>query len=149
MENPVHRLMTLPAPAIMVVLTLAVLVPAGVYFEIVIWRCQSAVSPADLLTARFFWAVWLGRGVGAVALSIMLLYWRSAAAIAVTITGIWLAGPPLTFLLRGMMLLAVSAGQSSWSGGILDWAVPPALLPSLITAGLLIPRSVRQAFDVS
>lgn len=149
MENPLRRLMMLPIPAIMVVVTLALLIPTGVYFEWSIREWQIGGSPAALLTERFFWGVWLFRGVGAVGLAVLLLYWRRPGAIAVTITAAWLAGPPLTFLLKGIVLLAASAGQSSWSGGWFDWILPAALLPTLITAGLLIPRSVRGAFAIS
>ena len=149
MENPLHRLMMLPIPAIMVVMTLALFIPAGVYFEWTIREWQIGGSPAALLTERFFWSVWLIRGVGAVLLAILLVYWRHPGAVAVAITASWLAEPPLTFLLKGVMLLAASAGQSSWSGGLFDLLVPSALLPALITAALLIPRSVRGAFAIS
>jgi hypothetical protein len=116
MEGPLRRLMMLPVPAILVVVTLALFIPAGVYFEWSIREWQIGGSPAALLTERFFWCVWLLRGVGAVVLAVLLLYWRRPGALAVTITASWLAGPPLTFLLKGIMLLAASAGQSSWSG---------------------------------
>ncbi|AQR75078.1 hypothetical protein [Sphingomonas sp. LM7] len=149
MENPLRRLMMLPVPAIMVVVTLALFVPACVYFEWSLREWQIGGSPAALLTERFFWSIWLVRGVGAVLLAILLLYWRHPGAIAVTVTASWLAGPPLTFLLKGIAFLAASAGQSSWSGGLFDWIVPAALLPSIITAALLIPWSVRAAFAIS
>jgi hypothetical protein len=141
--------MTLPFPAAMVVLTMFFLVPAGMYAWAGIRDWQMGGSPAAALTERFFWGIAFGRTVGAMLLAILLLYCRRPAAVAVTITAVWLAGPPLDFLWVGIVVLAVSAGQASWGGGdMLGWIARVSLLPSVVTAALLIPRSVRRAFGI-
>jgi hypothetical protein len=149
MENPLRRLITLPLPAITAVLSLALLPSISVYLWSGIRTWQMGDSPAFALTDRFFWTIGVGRSIGGFFLAVLLLYWRRPASVAVTITGVWLAGPPLTFLWRGIDVLAASAGQSSWAGGVLDWIVLAVLFPGLITAALLIPPSARHAYAIS
>lgn len=149
METPIRRLTTLPLAATAVVLSLAVLVPLSVYALFSMREWQEAGAPMHALTEPFFWTVGVSRSVGAVLLAFLLLYWRHPAAVAVTITAVWLAGPPVTFLYRGIVILAASAGQSSWAGGPLDWLGSAALFPTLVTAALLVPRNVRRAFGIS
>jgi hypothetical protein len=149
MDNLFRRLRMLPALAVMVVLSLALLPSISLYLCSGIREWQMGGSPAAGLTERFFWGVGLGRSIGAMLLAILLLYWRRPAAIAVTITAVWLAGPPLAFLLRGIEILAASAGQSSWAGGLPGWIVPAALFPSFVTVALLAPPSVRRAYAIS
>jgi len=79
----------------------------------------------------------------------LLLSRRRPAAVAITITALWLAGPPVTFLWIGIVTLAESAGQSSWAGGPLDGIGRAILFPSLVTALLLGPPSVRRAYGIS
>jgi len=141
--------MTLPVPARLVVLSLIVLPAAHLYLSESIREWQLEGSPAYTLTERFFWGLGLGRALGALLMAAMLLYWRHPASVAVTITTVWLAGPPLTFFWRGIVVLSASAGQSSWAGDPLRWLVPSAAFPILVTAALLAPLSVRRAYAVS
>jgi hypothetical protein len=114
MGDPLQRLMMLPVPARIVVLSLLLLPPASLYVSAELRDWALAGSPAYPLTDRFFWALGAGRMLGAVLLAILLLYWRRPASLATAITTVWMAGPPLTFLWRGIVVLAASLGQSSW-----------------------------------
>lgn len=139
---------SLPLPAKTVVLSLGLLVPFYAYALHGVAEWQSGGTPAAALTAPYFWAVILGRSFGAVGLAVLLLFWRHPASVAVTVAAVWLGGPPVTFLLRGIALLAASAGQVSWEGDPFSWTVPAALLPTYVTAALLIPGGVRAKYGL-
>jgi hypothetical protein len=141
--------MMLPVAARIVVLSLLLLPPISLYVSADLRDWAMAGSPAYSLTGRFFWTLGVGRIAGAVLLATLLLYWRRPASLATTITAVWMAGPPLTFLWRGIMALAASLGQSSWAGGPLSWLVPAAIFPVFVTTVLLVPKSVRRAYAIS
>lgn len=139
----------LPTPARIVVLALILLPAVGLYLSASIREWQIGGSPAYALTEHIFWGLGIGRSLGALLLATLLLYWRRPASVAITITAVWLAGPPLTFLWRAIDVLAASAGQSSWAGDPFGWIVAAAIFPGAITAILLVPTSVRHAYAIS
>jgi len=141
------RNITPPFPATMVIVSLAVFVPLSAYVchGLRVW--QFGDSPAFALTEPYFIGIWIGRTTGAVALAILLLFWRHPLAIAATLIAIWLAGPPLTLMFSGLEILAISGGQAAWPPHPLSAIAPATLFAILITAALLIPRSVRQAYN--
>jgi hypothetical protein len=141
--------MMLPVAARVVVLALLLLPSISLYVSADLRQWAIAGSPAYSLTERFFWALGIGRILGALLLATLLLYWRRPASLATTITAVWMAGPPLTFLWKGIVALAASLGQSSWAGDPLSWLVPAVVFPAFVTLILLVPVSVRRAYAVS
>ena len=82
-------------------------------------------------------------------LAVLLLRSRNPASLFVTIAAVWLAGPPLTFLLHGIFILAVSVGQTSWAGSSFEWLFRASLFPAFISIALLAPRDVRRAYGLT
>ncbi|MDH4745536.1 hypothetical protein OMP43_16050 [Sphingomonas sp. CBMAI 2297] len=149
MASFIRHFRSLPFPAKAVVLSLGLLVPFYAYALHSVREWQSGGSPAAALTAPYFWAIMSGRAAGAIALAVLLLYRRRPTSVAVTVTAVWLCGPPLTFLWRGIEVLAVSGGRASWAGDPVSWIMYAGLLPACITLALLVPKSVRAEFGLA
>ena len=114
--------------------------------ELRVWGL--ADSPARLLSEPYFWVTGIGRVIGAYLLGALLLLHRKPTSIAVTIVAVWLGGPPITFLMSGITLLADSAGQASMSNSETTLLWQASFLPALITALLLGSRRVRQIYGL-
>jgi hypothetical protein len=101
------------------------------------------------LIVPFFWVLHAGRAAGGVLLAIVLLYMRRPTALAIVITAVWLAGPPLGFFWRGIELLVASGGQIAWVDRTGEWLVRNLICPIFVTATLLVPRKVRGAYGLA
>src|SRR5688572_5419465 len=103
-----------PLPVAIVALVLGLFVPLGFHLWVGIRHWQVGGTPFALLTDPFFWTVGLGRCVGGVLLAVLLLCFRNPASITITVTAVWLTGPPIDLLIAGINLLAASAGRAAW-----------------------------------
>jgi hypothetical protein len=137
-----------PAAALIVIASLLVLVPLYQWERVGLREWGYGGSLAAELDAPYFMGVVLLRAVGAIVLAGLLLVVRKPAALWVAIVAIWLSGPPLTYLLVGIFLLAASGGQrsipASWA--FLGWSV---VFPLFVTACLLGSQRVRQHYGIS
>lgn len=100
--NNVKSSRRIPPPAVLVaVAALVILVPLGSWALVGLREWSHGGSPAAELEAPYFWGVMLFRLAGAFLLAALLCFCRTSASIWITVTSVWLAGPPLQMLLTG------------------------------------------------
>ncbi len=137
-----------PAPVLVIILALVLLVPLWSWTMINMREWGFGGSPADMLSAPYFWGVlWLRLG-GAFLLAIILWLYRRPASIWIALTSVWLAGPPLQMLLMGVEILAASEGQRSLPSDPLRILIWWSIGPSIMTIFLLAFRSSRRAYGL-
>jgi hypothetical protein len=136
-----------PLGALLVIIAFVVLVPFYHWGYVDIRNWQTGGSPAAELDGPYFLAIVAFRTVGAMTLAGLLLAVRRPSAIWVTIVAAWLAGPPLTFLFTGILMLSITGGQTSLPPGWnpVFWS---AVFPLLVTVCLLLPRRVREHYGI-
>ena len=149
MQGLLRRLMTLPSPAMTAVAVLLLAVPFSCFMSAYFVGWQSARNPSLAVALPIYHTIILGRCVGAIALASLLVFRRTPATVSIAITATWVAGPPLDFLLGCIRSLALTAGKSAWIDISYQWIGPSSILPIFITAILLLPESVRQAYSFS
>jgi hypothetical protein len=137
-----------PPPVLVAIAALVIVVPVGSWTLVGLREWRHGGSPAAELEAPYFWGVLLFRLAGAFLLASLLCFRRTSASIWITVTSVWLAGPPLQMLLTGIELLSASSGQQSLPtaplGILMFWSVGPAM----ITVCLLAFRSSREAYGL-
>ena len=139
--------MPLPPPPVLLVITMLLIgVPLLCWALVGLANWQHGRAPATELEAPYFWGVLLLRLGGAFLLALLLWFFRNPASCWVTVTSVWLAGPPLQMLLIGIEVLAASSGQHSLPTHPLKifmwWSVGPAI----VTICLLGFSSSRAAY---
>ncbi len=139
----------LPWSAWLAIAGLCIVVPFSFYVQAAVHSWQVGGSPAAELTDPYFWAVGLGRCAGAIGLAVLLMTWRRPACVTLAIATVWLAGPPVDLLLRGIDLLAASGGKFSWQAIRPDGLLTSMAFPVLVTLALLAPRSARAAYGLA
>ena len=138
-----------PTPVLLVVIGLAIVVPLGSWAWVGIREWALGDSPAAALGAPYFWGLLLFRAGGAIGLAFLLCLLRTPASIWITVTSVWLAGPPLQLLYAGIDVLSASGGQRSLPDSPLQMAVWLSVGPAIVTICLLGFRSSRQAYGFS
>lgn len=108
-----HAKLLPPAPVLVVLFGLLVFVPLASWILVSGRDWGYGDTPAAALDTSYFWAVLLLRLGGALFLAILLLFCRNPASVWITLTSVWLAGPPFQWLLTGVQLLALSGAQRS------------------------------------
>lgn len=131
-----------PLPALLLIAALFVLVPLFWFVMAKVRNWGFGGSQADLLSAPYFRAEVIFDIVGGYALGILLLVKRSPASVWISLTSIWMAGPPIRFMSVGIVVLSGSLAQRSTPD---DWSFlwASAVFPAAATICLLCFRSVR------
>jgi len=140
------KFMSPPQAAWLAIATLGVGVPLSLYPLAGVRDWQIGGSPAAALADPYFHAMCWIRSLGAVALAALLLFRQRRSSVAVTLTAVWIAGPPVHFLMRGIDMRAMSEGQVSWNGVSGDSLATTLAVPMLVTLCLIVPVSVRRAY---
>ena len=138
-----------PPPVLVAIAALVVLVPLGSWTLVGLREWSHGGSPAAELEAPYFWGVLLFRLVGAFFLASLLCFHRGPASIWITVTSLWLAGPPLQILLTGIEVLGASSGQRSLPTAPLQILLWWSLGPAMLTFCLLAFRSSREAYGLT
>lgn len=138
----------LPAPVLLVIFIFVVLAPLGSWAMANLHDWAVGDSPAGMLVSPYFWGVLLARLGGAFILAGLLWFFRNPASIWITVTSVWLAGPPFQMLLSGIVILAASAGQRSLPGAPMSTMILSCTGPAVVTVLLLAFRSSRRAYGV-
>ena len=137
-----------PWPVLLVLAGLVFIVPLWSIAEVNIREWRIGDSPAAVVAAPYFWVLIYARLFGAAALALLLWFVRNPASIWITVTSVWLAGPPFQFFFIGIDIVASSGGQRStpetWGPILLVLSFGPAA----VTACLLGFKSVRRAYHL-